>query len=120
MNNKKGFTLVEILSIIVLLGLISLLAFPAVDKYINEAKEEIYQNQVNYIILGAKNWAVENKLILPKEEGQEFRITLDTLMNEGFLEFDIKNPKTKKPFSKESEVLITRTKEIYEYRFLPK
>lgn len=120
MTKNKGFTLVEILTVVVLLGLLAIITFPNVDRYIDEAKEKAYENQVNNIILGAKNWATENKLLLPQEEGEEYRITLETLINEGYLELEITNPKTKKPFSKESEIIITKKAQIYEYEFVPK
>ncbi|NLM63558.1 MAG: type II secretion system protein [Mollicutes bacterium] len=119
MKKNKGFTLLEILSVMVLLSLIAILAFPTVDKYISETKEKMYEQQVNNIILMAKSWASENKVLLPKEEGEEITITLGMLMDEGYVEQTIKNPITKKPFLRSSEILIRKVSEIYEYEFFP-
>lgn len=118
-KNKKGFTLVEILGVMVLLGLIALIIIPLVDKHIVEAREKAYQTQINNIILGAKSWAVDNPLseFLPTDEGDIEEITLGDLMEEGYVEYDIVNPKTKKKFSRESTIEIQKVKNGYQYRF---
>ena len=42
MRSKKGFSLVELLAVIVLLGLILLIALPSYDKYIDKLAESAY------------------------------------------------------------------------------
>ncbi|MDD2181561.1 MAG: prepilin-type N-terminal cleavage/methylation domain-containing protein [Bacilli bacterium] len=118
MNAEKGFTLVEVLSIIVLLGLVALLAFPSVDKYLKSAKQEAYNTQVNNIALSAQNWGVDNKILLPKNDGETMEITLGYLMDQGYVDFDIVNPITKKPLSKELVILIRKTGNIHNYEVL--
>ena len=118
MNEKKGFTLVEVLSIIVLLGLVALLAFPSVDRYLKDARQKAYNTQINNIALSAENWGVDNKLLLPKGEGETMEITLGFLIDEGYVDFDIVNPITKKTLSKELVILIKKTGNIYNYEVL--
>ena len=43
---KKGFTLVELLAVITLLGLLSLIVVPVVDKIIKDNKEKLYQTML--------------------------------------------------------------------------
>ena len=42
MKNRKGFTLIEILAVIIILGIIMLIAVPAVSKYILKANKSAY------------------------------------------------------------------------------
>ncbi|MDD2434918.1 MAG: prepilin-type N-terminal cleavage/methylation domain-containing protein [Bacilli bacterium] len=41
-NNIKGFTLVELLAVIVIIGLISLIIIPSITKVIKSAEKETY------------------------------------------------------------------------------
>ena len=70
-----GFTLVEVLGILVILGAVALLSFPAVDRYLKK-REEMYDTHVNNIILSAKHWGSDNEVLLPKNNGQTIEITL--------------------------------------------
>ena len=44
-NNKKGFTLVELLAVIVILGVLLLIAVPAVNNIINTSKRNAFEKQ---------------------------------------------------------------------------
>ena len=57
---KKGFTLVELLVVIVILGLIALVVYPAILGVINNSKQDAYKNQKKIIENAAKKWGLEN------------------------------------------------------------
>ena len=114
---KKGFTLVELLAVITLLGLLSLIAVPIVDKLIKDSEEELYQTQVQNIESAAKNWASENIFSLPENNGDYVDKTICDLEKLGFLEIDIKNPKTDELFYKDSYVRVTKTNYGFEYKY---
>ena len=40
--NKKGFTLIEILAVIIIIGIITMIAVPAVSEYISDSREKNY------------------------------------------------------------------------------
>ncbi len=46
-NNSFGFTLIEIIAIIVLLSVIALLTYPIINNIIDDSKEELYIKQIN-------------------------------------------------------------------------
>jgi prepilin-type N-terminal cleavage/methylation domain-containing protein len=54
MKKKKGFTLVELLAVIVILAVLVLLAVPSVLKMMNGAKENAFEIEAENIIDGAK------------------------------------------------------------------
>ena len=92
---KKGFTLIELLGVITLLGLIALIAVPAVSKSIKNKKEELYEDQIEFIISSAKLWATDNKLELSELlDGETKTITLKDLISNGYIDDEIKNPLT--------------------------
>ena len=45
--NKKGFTLAELLGVIVLLGILATVAFPPLLNQLNKSKEKIYRKVAN-------------------------------------------------------------------------
>lgn len=84
--NRKGFTLVELIGIIVLLSLIVIVAYSSFAKQLKVAKEDAYNRQITTIVSAAKDYHLEN----PDEEG----VMLVTLGNSGLLSTkDLKNPR---------------------------
>ena len=49
-NNKKAFTLIELIAVIVIFGILMLIAIPAVSRYIDNSKKEAYIKTVNNLV----------------------------------------------------------------------
>ena len=101
---KKGFTLVEMLAVITIIGLLALLTVPAIDSMIKENKNTIYELQEQQILDALKEYASENALTLEDEN----TITLGDLKRSGLIEKNIRNPKTNQCFANDIELNITR------------
>ena len=61
-KRKWGFTLIEILAVIIILGILTLIAVPAVSQYIDDSKRSSYIKSAKGIINGARNIANSAKL----------------------------------------------------------
>ena len=62
--NKKGFTLTELLAVIVILGLITIIATTSIMGALNNAKEKMLEDKKNNIITAAINYVQNNNVSL--------------------------------------------------------
>ena len=58
-KNNKGFTLIEILAAVVILGIISTIAVPAVYKYVTKTKDFSYENMYKTVYDAVKNYRID-------------------------------------------------------------
>ena len=120
---KKGFTLVELIGVIILLGVLSLIAFPVVNNSIKNAKENAYKTQINEIVEAAKKWGVEHSDELPEmNTNGAISIDIPTLIQSGYLkrteDGTLKDPRDENA-SITGCVVITYSDEYkqYEYKY---
>ena len=86
---KKGFTLVEMLAVIVILAIISLIVFPEVNKTINNSKQRSYKTQIDNLIKATKQLVVKDTNILPEPQNNAKRcVTITELFEAGEIESD--------------------------------
>lgn len=87
--NKKGFTLVELIGVVVILGLIALVAFPALLNQIKDSKKQVSDSQKEIIISAAKSYVSENKNNYA--DMSSFEIPVSDLINGSYLDKNIIN-----------------------------
>lgn len=118
---KDGFTLVELLAVIVIIGITYLIIFPSVTSFINKSKEKSYNIQVDLIEKASKKWVVDNTDELLKKDPyhlNNINLTLTTLKKEGYLQdMFIENPKNKKIMTGCVVVSYQSNKNQYEYTY---
>lgn len=88
---KKGFTLIELMGVITIMGIIALVAFPPLLRQIKNSKSKIDEATEKLIIASSSNYVEENKNSFPKIEGETYCITLQTLADDNKLSKDLKN-----------------------------
>ena len=76
--NKKGFTLVELLAVIVILSLLALLTSTAVTKLVKDAKGDLNNTQIELIKSAAQTWGAEHLNWLPGDKECSY-LTLSNL-----------------------------------------
>lgn len=114
---KKGFTLVELLAVIILLGIISMIAVPLINDQIQLSREKAYEQNVVSIEEAARRYGTTNMLGYSTEEQ---KLSLTTLISAGLLdEKNLVNPKNDKQMSGCVYYKWNNTNNIYEYRYDP-
>ena len=95
--NKKGFTLIELMTVIALMGVLMLIMVPTINKSITNSKKTAYDVQIKTIKKSAYDWSLKNTDILPNDNDISL-ITLGTLKQFGYIDKDITNPIDKSLF----------------------
>lgn len=89
---KKGFTLIEVLAVIVVLGLIMALAVPSVLNQIARDNEKTKAAMDKIINTAVDLYMDDNSDDYPKNVNDIYCIKLEKLVNEGYLSEPILNP----------------------------
>ena len=113
--NKKGFTLVELLAVIVILSIILVIAVPSVNRYIKQSKEKAYKVQISELLDAVESYANMNNEILPENDDEVIKITLGQLKIEGIVKNDTKNPYNDKYFDDALTFIIKKKGNRYTY-----
>ena len=88
---KKGFTLVELIGVIIILGVIALITFPIIDKSIKNSKQQALDRTIDSIEEAAYRYSIENDIGYSTEYKT---LQLSDLISKGFLKENITNPVT--------------------------
>ena len=95
MKKKNGFTIIELLSVIVLLAIIMMIAVPSITGMIERAGDTYYSSLEEIIALSGKEYFTENRALLPKTQGAKERIDIAQLVTQ---------KKIEQPVSSEGEI----------------
>ena len=82
---NRGFSLVELLAAIVIMGILSGIAVVGVTFLLNKAEKEYYKAQESEVIMAAKSYTQDNRSFLPKRVGQKNLVYLKTLQNKKYI-----------------------------------
>ena len=116
----KGFTLVELLAVITVLGIVMAIGAISVTDLINRSKEKSYNEQINTIELAAKTFATKHTEILDEESTTNY-ILMEELKKDGLLEnIDIIDPRNGKEIEGCINVIYNKDNNKYEYNFTDK
>ena len=93
--NKKGFTLIEIIAIIILLSVIALITYPVINNLIINSKDELYEKQISELVRLSNTWTTKNIKKLKMTDGYTYNLSFEELYEQGFVsDKQVKNPKT--------------------------
>lgn len=98
---NKAYTLIELLSVIIILAVVCSIAIPRIIDVVGVSKIVAYDTSKKNIIKSAKL-----KYIADVNSAEVIEYTVDDLISDGYLKKDIKNPITDEDY-KNTKVLIT-------------
>ena len=111
---KQGFTLVELLAVIVVLGLILSIAIPRITELIENARINAYIQNEEIMIRSTMNYIALNEEELPNEIGETKQVSLEQLQTDELISV-IKDPNNKNEECN-GYILITKIEENkYDY-----
>ena len=90
---KDGFSLVELLAVVVILGIIVTIGIATTSMLTNRAKEAEMDSYKNTIKMSAQTYLQNNKNLVPKVVGESKVIKVRELRENNYLTKDIKNKK---------------------------
>ena len=112
---KKGFTLVEVLAVIVILGLLVVIISPVVNNLLGDSEDALYDKQVDSIVKATKKYMVEHSELLP-ENSDSKAIYINDLIDNGVIDKDkVINPKTKEEMN--GCVVVSYNHEFNQYEY---
>ena len=118
--NKKGFTIIELIMVIVIISILSLVLVPNIITFNNKNKIKSCESLEKNIISTAKIYVTNNKYDLCFDcSGEAKTILLQTLVDSGDLSSPITNPMTKDKIDLNKTITVTYdcTNKTFTYNF---
>ena len=114
---NKGFTLVELLGVLIVLGVLAAIITPTVAGTLKKSREKAYEKQISTLENAAKKWGTENVDQLPDiGSSKTVAVSFNTLYTTG----QIQNEKIIDPRTKESLkgcILVSYNNDYNQYEY---
>ena len=110
---KSGFTLIELIGIVVIIGLILLVAVPTINNVIEQGEENKKQEALNNIYMATENYLMANYdeySSLDNIGASEYIYVMD-LINQQYMDIDELNPNDDESFDSKDVVKVTRNED---------
>ena len=110
MKNNKGFTLIELMAVVIIIGLIAILTIPNIVNQIKKGKEAINNNINDIVISAAKKYVNDNKNDYIKDSENTYCILISSLVSNDYIKEDIVN-------NKQNNIIEKKVKITYNEQF---
>lgn len=84
--NKKGFTIVELLAVVVIIGVIGTIAIVGVNSVIKRSHEKYHLAQAKLFVAAAQTYFSDHKSRLPVRTFTQTTVTLNELIEENYID----------------------------------
>ena len=104
---KKGFTLVELLAVLIILAIIFVISVPLMTEILDQSKNTLYKKQIDTILDASYDYSLKYINYLPERNKISY-ITLGELKYEGIVDYDLTDPETNKKFNDDLVISISK------------
>lgn len=85
-SKNRGFTIIELLATITVLGIVTVIAVTTIQSVLKKAYNEYYNNQEKNMIAATESYLEKEKKYLPKISGQTVKIFLEDLYKKNLID----------------------------------
>lgn len=111
---NKGFTLVELLGVIIILGIIAMIVTPKIGSSLKKEKKELCKIQYENILAAARVYGADHLLEINSGD----IITLKDLQDGGYIEKNLKNPqKSDETISDGLQIVVFKNGKKLDYKY---
>lgn len=114
-EKKKGFTMVELLAVIVILGILVACVIAAVQTNLKEAERQYYASQEQMVTMSGRDYFSDYLSKLPKEIGVVERVSLKTLIQEDYIEQVLDRDKNVCDYTNSYVAVQKQGEKLYQY-----
>ena len=111
MKNKKGFTLVELLAVISIIGIISGVGVMAINGILDNSRKHYYKTLKGTIKNAGQSYFNEHRALLPTEKNETNYVKVEDLIYFKYLKDNIKNTRKEDCDKVSSKVTVERVSE---------
>lgn len=116
---KKGFTVIELLATIIVLGIISTIGVVVFDNIVHNMRIKAFETQKESIILSAQKWISDKRGTENYPNTFPYQLTLEELLKEQYIEKNICNQEERLTIDyRNSYVEIKEKNKTYEYKLV--
>ena len=86
MKNNKGFTLIEIIGVVIILGILAIIAVPYITKNMENFRDDYYVNIENTLLSSGQEFYTDNRKYVPTKFLESSKVTIGTLESENYID----------------------------------
>ena len=116
---KKGFTVIELLATIIVLGIISTIGVVVFDNIVHNMRIKAFETQKESIILSAQKWISDKRGTENYPNTFPYQLTLEELLKEEYIEKNICNQEERLTIDyRNSYIEIKESNKTYKYKLV--
>ena len=115
---KNGFTLAELIGVVIIVALIVVLALPPILGSINDNKDDLSEAALTILYTANEQYLSDNSNLYPNDDGSTYCVTINELIEKNYLSSPVLDPVTNEEISGSDFIKTEINAGIYNYYFV--